>query len=167
MGLYTQLREEGEAAAGRYVQVARRPDSAVVTLADPQRLNALSAPLVVQTKAALTELAAEAAIRSVVITGAGRGFSAGGDLQMMRLAEDALAAGADTTEIWRWIRYEFGAVARLIARSATAFIAAINGPAAGVGLAWALTCDVVLASERALLVPAFARLGLVPEVGTS
>lgn len=46
-------------------------------------------------------------------------------------------------------------------------MAAINGPAAGVGLAFALACDVIIASERAVLVPAFGRLGLVPEVGTS
>ncbi len=71
------------------------------------------------------------------------------------------------TDIWRWIRYEFGAVARLIAHSDTAFIAALNGPAAGVGLAWALTCDIAIASERAVIVPAFGKLGLLPEVGTS
>ena len=59
------------------------------------------------------------------------------------------------------------AIARLIARSDTAFIAALNGPAAGVGLAWALTCDLAIASERAKIVPAFGRLGLLPEVGTS
>ena len=46
-------------------------------------------------------------------------------------------------------------------------MAAINGPAAGVGLAFALACDVLIASDRAVLVPAFGRLGLVPEVGTS
>jgi 2-(1,2-epoxy-1,2-dihydrophenyl)acetyl-CoA isomerase len=56
---------------------------------------------------------------------------------------------------------------RLIARSDTAFIAALNGPAAGVGLAWALACDVIVASEEAVLVPALGRLGLLPEVGTS
>src|SRR5205085_1344778 len=71
------------------------------------------------------------------------------------------------TDIWRWIRHEFGGIARLIARSDTTFIAALNGPAAGVGLAWALSCDLVVASERALIVPAFGRLGLLPEVGTS
>jgi 2-(1,2-epoxy-1,2-dihydrophenyl)acetyl-CoA isomerase len=47
------------------------------------------------------------------------------------------------------------------------FIAAVNGAAAGVGLAFALACDVIIASKRAVLVPAFGRLGLVPEVGTS
>ena len=56
------------------------------------------------------------------------------------------------------------AIARLIARSDTAFIAALNGPAAGVGLAWALTCDLAIASERAKIVPAFGRLGLLPRL---
>jgi 2-(1,2-epoxy-1,2-dihydrophenyl)acetyl-CoA isomerase len=74
---------------------------------------------------------------------------------------------AGSTDIWRWIRREYGGVARLIARSDVAFIAALNGPTAGVGLAWALACDVIVASERAVLIPAFGRLGLVPEVGTS
>jgi 2-(1,2-epoxy-1,2-dihydrophenyl)acetyl-CoA isomerase len=59
------------------------------------------------------------------------------------------------------------AVARIITSTDKLFVAALNGPAAGVGLAWALACDIVLASERAVLVPAFGRLGLVPEVGTS
>ena len=167
MSFYSRLREDGESASERYVDVTRRESSAVITFAEPERLNVLSAPLVVQTKAAIAELAAAPEIRSVIITGAGRGFCAGGDLKMMRLAEEALAGEGDTTDVWRWIRYEFGGVARLIARSDTAFIAAVNGPAAGVGLAWALTCDVVVASERALFVPAFGRLGLLPEVGTS
>ncbi len=86
---------------------------------------------------------------------------------MMQQAPSALAAAEGATDIWRWIRYEFGAIARLIARSDKAFIAALNGPAAGVGLAWALTCDLAIASERAQIVPAFGRLGLLPEVGTS
>ena len=69
--------------------------------------------------------------------------------------------------MWRWIRNEFGGIAKLIARSDKAFVAAVNGAAAGVGLAFALTCDLILVSERARLVPAFGRIGLVPEVGTS
>jgi 2-(1,2-epoxy-1,2-dihydrophenyl)acetyl-CoA isomerase len=167
VSVYRELLRQGESATERFVDVERRGDSAVVTLNEPERLNVLSAPLVVQMKAALVELAADPAIRTVVLTGGGRGFSAGGDLKMMRLAQDHLGDAEGSTDIWRWIRYEFGGVARLIARSDTAFVAAINGPAAGVGLAWALTCDVVLASDDALIVPAFGRLGLLPEVGTS
>ena len=148
------------------VRVERAADRAVVTLDDPEKLNVLSAPLTQQLKAALEQLAADQAIRVIVLTGADPGFSAGGDLRMMEQAPVALAAPEGTTDIWRWIRYQFGAIARLIARSDTAFIAALNGPAAGVGLAWALTCDLTIASERAQIVPAFGRLGLLPEVGT-
>jgi 2-(1,2-epoxy-1,2-dihydrophenyl)acetyl-CoA isomerase len=167
MTFYDDLVRRGQEETARLVEVNAGEDRAVVTLNDPDKLNVLSAPLVQQLKAALAELSARPAIRAVVITGSGPGFSAGGDLRMMAEAPAALAAAEGTTDIWRWIRYEFGAIARLIARSDTAFIAALNGPAAGVGLAWALTCDLTLASERAVIVPAFARLGLLPEVGTS
>jgi 2-(1,2-epoxy-1,2-dihydrophenyl)acetyl-CoA isomerase len=167
MSVYAELLRQGRDTDERFVEVERRADSAVVIFNEPARLNVLSAPLVIQAKAAIVDLVADPAIRTVVLTGAGRGFSAGGDLKMMRLAEEHLADDEGTTDIWRWIRYEFGGIARLIARSDTAFVAALNGPAAGVGLAWALTCDVIVASEEALIVPAFGRLGLIPEVGTS
>ncbi len=167
MTFYDDLLATANQHPDRVVRVERAPDRAVVTLSDPEKLNVLSAALTLQLKAALQELAADRAIRAIVLTGADPGFSAGGDLRMMDQAPDALAAAEGTTDIWRWIRYEFGAIVRLIARSDTAFIAALNGPAAGVGLAWALTCDLVIASERARIVPAFGRLGLLPEVGTS
>lgn len=167
--MYERLVEEGRSAGERLVAIERSGDRAVVTLGDPDRLNILSAPLVQQLKAALGELAGERAIRSIVLTGAGRGFSAGGDLRMMNIATESLDARdpEGTVDIWRWIRNEFGGVARLIARTDKAFIAAINGPAAGVGLAWAFSCDIAIASEDAVIVPAFGRLGLLPEVGTS
>ncbi|HEX5224494.1 MAG TPA: enoyl-CoA hydratase/isomerase family protein [Solirubrobacteraceae bacterium] len=167
MQLYEDLVASGDDADREYVTVQRGDARAIVTLADPDRLNVLSAPLVRQLKDALVELTGDPAIKTVVLTGADPGFCAGGDLRMMALTEEGLQAEPGASDIWRWIRYEFGAVARLIARSDTAFVAALNGAAAGVGLAWALTCDLVLASERARIVPAFGRLGLLPEVGTS
>jgi 2-(1,2-epoxy-1,2-dihydrophenyl)acetyl-CoA isomerase len=167
MGVYEELVAQGDASDERRVQVERRGDRAIVTLDEPARLNALSAPMVIQLKRALSGLVGDPQVRSVVLTGAGRAFSAGGDLRMMGLAEQRLGDAAGATDIWRWIRREYGGVARLIARSDIAFIAALNGPTAGVGLAWALACDVIVASERAVLIPAFGRLGLLPEVGTS
>ncbi|MFI7529474.1 enoyl-CoA hydratase/isomerase family protein [Nocardia salmonicida] len=149
------------------VRVERHDDRAVVTLDEPDRLNVLSGPLVRQLRSALTALVDDVDVRTVVLTGADPGFSAGGDLQMMRTAVEHLHGAEGVTDMWRWIRREFGAIAKTIAGSDTIFVAAINGPAAGVGLAWALTCDIVLASDRAILVPAFGRLGLIPEVGTS
>jgi 2-(1,2-epoxy-1,2-dihydrophenyl)acetyl-CoA isomerase len=59
MSVYQELLRQGEGATERFVDVERRGDSAVVTLNEPERLNVLSAPLVVQTKAALVELAAD------------------------------------------------------------------------------------------------------------
>ncbi|MGE2690967.1 enoyl-CoA hydratase/isomerase family protein [Mycolicibacterium pulveris] len=153
--------------APRRVRVERRGDRAVVTLDEPERLNVLSAPLVRQLRCALNDLDADPDVRSVVLTGADPGFSAGGDLKMMAAAVEQLGAPEGTADVWRWIRREFGGIARLIAGSDTVFVAALNGAAAGVGLAWALTCDLVIASERAVIVPAFGRLGLIPEVGTS
>ena len=167
MTFYSELVQSGRNDPKRMVQVERGEDRALVTLDDPEKLNVLSAPLVGQLKEALQELTTDPDIRAIVMTGTDPGFSAGGDLRMMEGASAALAAPEGTTDIWRWIRYEFGAISRIIARSDTAFIAALNGPAAGVGLALALTCDLTLASDRALIVPAFGRLGLLPEVGTS
>jgi 2-(1,2-epoxy-1,2-dihydrophenyl)acetyl-CoA isomerase len=151
------------------VVVERGDAHAVVRLNDPSKLNVLSAALTVRLREALAELAADPAIRSVVLTGADPAFSAGGDLRMMAgFAQDLIREGAGgTTDIWRWIRGQFGAVVRQIAAADKAFVAAVNGAAAGVGLAFVLACDVIVASERARIVPAFGRIGLLPEVGTS
>jgi 2-(1,2-epoxy-1,2-dihydrophenyl)acetyl-CoA isomerase len=166
--LYRAMVAEGDdPKAAERVQVQRRGDRAVVTLDEPKRLNVLSAPLVRQLRRVLTDLDADHDVRSVVITGSDPGFSAGGDLKMMRAAVEHRDSPEGSADVWRWIRREFGGIARLIAGSDTVFVAALNGAAAGVGLAWAMTCDLVIASERAVIVPAFGRLGLIPEVGTS
>ena len=170
MNLYTQQIEQGRAEERTLVKMERQDERAVLTLSDPGRLNALSTGLIVQLQARLAELAADPALRAIVITGEDPAFSAGGDLEMIENGSNAIREAtdpADTTDAWRWIRRQFGGVVRTIAGTDKAFIAALNGPAAGVGLAFALACDIIVASERAVLVPAFGRLGLVPEVGTS
>jgi 2-(1,2-epoxy-1,2-dihydrophenyl)acetyl-CoA isomerase len=151
------------------VTVEQHDGRALVRLVEPDRLNPLSGPLTVQLRDRLTALAADASVRAIVLTGADPAFSAGGDLRLMRdMAHPMVDEGsAGATGPWQWIRYEFGGIARLITRTDKPFIAALNGPAAGVGLAFALACDLIVASERARLVPAFGRIGLLPEVGTS
>ena len=166
--LYNGLVAEGDDPdAPRRVDVEHRDDRAIVTLDEPDRLNVLSAPLVRQLRSALEALVVDRDVRSVVLTGRDPGFSAGGDLKMMETATANLSRPEGVADVWRWIRREFGGIARLIAGSDTIFVAAINGPAAGVGLAWALACDLAVASDRAVIVPAFGRIGLIPEVGTS
>jgi 2-(1,2-epoxy-1,2-dihydrophenyl)acetyl-CoA isomerase len=167
---YPELLEQGRADERSLVDVERNEDRAVLTLSDPLRLNSLTTGLVLQLQDRLAELAADPLLRAVVITGEDPAFSAGGDLELIETGSKAIRKAtepADTTDAWRWIRRQFGGVVRTIASTDKAFIAAVNGPAAGVGLAFALACDIIIASERAVLVPAFGRLGLVPEVGTS
>jgi 2-(1,2-epoxy-1,2-dihydrophenyl)acetyl-CoA isomerase len=168
MSMYEQIRRAGEDASHAAVTVDRpQPDRAVVTMNEPEHLNALSAAVCVQLNRVLEERSREDAVRTIVPTGAGDAFSAGGDLAMMETATEQIGEAEGSADVWRWIRRQFGGVVRKIAGTDKAVIAAVNGPAAGVGLAFALTCDIAIASERAVLVPAFGRLGLLPEVGTS
>jgi 2-(1,2-epoxy-1,2-dihydrophenyl)acetyl-CoA isomerase len=167
---YVEILAAARADERTLVEVERGGDRAVLRLADPDKLNVLSAPLMLQLLDAAESLARDPEIRAVVLTGAGSGFCTGGDLRMMSDATQRLRDPKDqegATLPWRWIRDQFGAMVRLISRSDTAFVAALNGPAAGVGLAFALTCDLAIAARQAVLVPAFGKLGLVPEVGTS
>jgi 2-(1,2-epoxy-1,2-dihydrophenyl)acetyl-CoA isomerase len=133
----------------------------------PEALNPLDGPLTVQLLEHLRDLHGDPGVRAVVITGVDPAFSAGGDLRAMAATVHPLVDSSPegATAMWRWIRYQFGGVVRLITQSDTLFVAAVNGAAAGVGLAFAMACDLVLASERARLLTAFGRIGLVPEVG--
>jgi 2-(1,2-epoxy-1,2-dihydrophenyl)acetyl-CoA isomerase len=167
---YAEIVEAARNHPDTLVKLERTDDRATITLDDPQKLNVLSAALTVQLRDRLDELLADPKLRTVILTGTDPGFSAGGDLRLMREAVDQLNAPDDEEGAampWRWIRNQFGGVARRIAKSDKAFIAALNGPAAGVGLAFAFACDMIVASERAQIVPAFGKLGLLPEVGTS
>jgi 2-(1,2-epoxy-1,2-dihydrophenyl)acetyl-CoA isomerase len=166
---YADVIEGARAETTELVHVERRDGRAIVRLDDPDKRNVLSAAaMTIQLHDALSELVSDETIAAIVLTGTDPAFSAGGDLRMMESAVASLTDGREgSTLMWRWIRRQFGAVVRLIAGSDTPVIAAVNGAAAGVGLAFVLACDIVVASEDAVLVPAFGRIGLIPEVGTS
>lgn len=141
---------------------------AVLRLNDPENMNALSAPLTVQLRRALEGLLADTDLRALVLTGAGSFFSVGGDWKLMvERAHTYTERDEGTTGLWQWIRYQFGGIARLITQTDKVVISAVNGPAAGVALAWALNSDLILVAEDAKLATAFGRIGLVPEVGTN
>jgi 2-(1,2-epoxy-1,2-dihydrophenyl)acetyl-CoA isomerase len=154
---------------GERVFVEKSGAHAIVTLNEPDKLNPLSAALTVQLRERIAELAMDDSVRVVVLTGMDPAFCAGGDLRLMRDTAHPMLDEGDqgATDIWRWIRREFGGIAKLITRTDKAFVAAVNGPAAGVGLAFVLACDLIVASDRARFVPAFGGVGLIPEVGTS
>jgi 2-(1,2-epoxy-1,2-dihydrophenyl)acetyl-CoA isomerase len=153
----------------KLVAVERRGERcAVVRMDDPGNHNALSGPLTMQLQRALAELCADPRLQTLVLTGTGEFFSVGGDWQMMEeRAHRATERAEGTTGLWRWIRRQFGGIARQITGTEKIVIAAINGHVAGVALAWALNCDLIFAAEDARLATAFARIGLVPEIGTN
>jgi 2-(1,2-epoxy-1,2-dihydrophenyl)acetyl-CoA isomerase len=168
MTTYATLVADAVADPRTLVRVERDGAIATVTMDDAAKYNVLSAPLTLQLHDALRALAADPAIRAIVLTGADPAFSAGGDVRLMTRAQDVLTTGDEgAIGLWRWIRYQFGGIARLLAQTDKVMIAAVNGAAAGVGLAFAYACDLIVVSERARLVPAFGNIGLVPEVGTS
>ncbi len=135
---------------------------ATLTLNRPDRLNALSSPMIDGLLEALPRLAADAQIAVVVLTGAGRGFCAGGDVKSM--AEGASQMGVEDAVQRLRGRME---VSRLLHEIRKPTIAMVNGPAAGAGLAMALACDLRIASESARFITAFVKVGFSGDFGGS
>src|SRR5947209_3882865 len=166
-GSYRELVADAKAETRELVVVERHEAHAIVRMRDPKALNPLNGPLTIQLSERLQDLAGDDSVRAVILTGSDPAFSAGGDLRAMasKVHEMVDRSPEGSTSMWRWIRYQFGGVVRLITRTDKLFIAAVNGAAAGVGLAFAMACDLVIASDDARLLTAFGRIGLVPEVG--
>lgn len=150
-------------AEPRLVRVKIDDAIALVVLDRPEALNALSDALREQLLQALVDLGADAAVRAVVITGEGRAFCAGGDIKAMqtRLANPAGEAG-----FAGWLRMQ--EVGRAVTRLHTlnkVTVAAVNGPAAGLGCDLALCCDFVVAGSSASFAMSYVQRGLVPDGG--
>ena len=134
---------------------------ATITLNRPDAYNALIAEMKEALGAALERAAGDAAVRAVIITGAGRGFCAGQDL---REHADNLAAGKGLDDT---VRRHYNPVVKTIAGMPKPVVAAVNGVAAGAGASLALACDLVIASEKASFGTAFTKIGLAPDSGMS
>lgn len=153
-----------------FVSVERpHPDTAILRMQDPDNGNSMSGPMTVQLHDRLIETSRDPLLRTVIITGQDPQFSVGGDWQLMKKLAHEMIADAPEGAVapWRWIRRFFGGIARTIQQTDKVYIAAVNGAAAGVSLAFVFACDLILASEKARLLTAFGRVGLVPEVGMS
>ena len=137
------------------VEVTREGDVLTITLNRPEVLNALNSSVHRGIFEAL-ERAQDASVRAVVITGAGRGFCVGQDLQ-----EFSGGAGDVADNLRRNYHRNVLAIRAL----QKPVIAAVNGAAAGAGMSLALACDVRIASDSASFVPAFIKIGLVPDSG--
>jgi 2-(1,2-epoxy-1,2-dihydrophenyl)acetyl-CoA isomerase len=130
-----------------------------LTLNRPERLNSFNTEMHAEVRAALAELAGSPA-RVLVLTGAGRGFCAGQDLN-----DRAVAPGAAAPDLAESIERHYKPLVLALRALPLPVIAAVNGVAAGAGANLALACDLVIAARSAVFVQAFARLGLVPDSG--
>ena len=133
---------------------------AVITLNRPEKLNAFNALMTKETIDALKRTGRDHAVRTVVITGAGRGFSAGQDLA-------DVAGRGDDFSIAEHLRAGYNRIVTLITTMEKPVIAGVNGVAAGAGCGIALACDLRICSAKASFIQAFSRVGLIPDSGST
>jgi 2-(1,2-epoxy-1,2-dihydrophenyl)acetyl-CoA isomerase len=140
----------------------RRGAELRIVLNRPDVMNAWDKQLGTDLLAAVDEAAADDSVRAVVVTGAGRAFSSGADLK----------AGFDATpeghpDVGTALRERYHPIIAGLRRMPKPVVAAVNGPAVGIGCSLALCCDLVVARESAYFLLAFVNIGLVPDGGSS
>jgi 2-(1,2-epoxy-1,2-dihydrophenyl)acetyl-CoA isomerase len=131
----------------------------VITLNRPARLNAFTESMHVSLRDALAEAQADENCRALLLTGAGRGFCAGQDLN------DRLSEAGKTPVLGGALEAYYNPLVRRLRAMPFPVVAAVNGVAAGAGCNIALACDIVIAAHSANFIQSFAKIGLVPDSG--
>ena len=133
---------------------------ASITLNRPEKLNAFTARMHEELHDALKQVYAGDAIRALLITGNGRGFCAGQDLN-----ERAMSDGAEKVELGSALEKSYNPLVRGLRELSMPVICAVNGVAAGAGCNFALAADIVIAGRSASFIEVFSRIGLIPDAG--
>ncbi len=141
------------------ISLDKQDGLATLTLRQPDKLNAVSRKMIAEIKSAWEDIAADASVRAVLLTGAGRGFCAGADLADPDRANDSDSGAA--------LEKFFNPVIRTMRSLPKPIVAAVNGVAAGVGMSFALASDIAIAAKSASFLQAFARIGLLPDGGST
>jgi 2-(1,2-epoxy-1,2-dihydrophenyl)acetyl-CoA isomerase len=134
-----------------------------ITLNRPETLNAWTAEFGAELKEAVNRDAADSSVRAVLITGAGRGFSSGADLK----AGFEPHPGDGMPNVSQTLHEVYHPIIVGIRELEKPVVAAVNGPAVGIGLSLALACDLILAAESAFFGLAFVNIGLMPDGGST
>jgi 2-(1,2-epoxy-1,2-dihydrophenyl)acetyl-CoA isomerase len=143
-----------------HLLVQRHAGVLTLTLNQPEKLNALSTQMREGLDVAFRQAESDAAVRAVVLTGAGRGFCSGADVTAFQSSEGEHSNPGDG------LRRLINPLVMRMRSMEKPVLAAINGVAAGAGLSLALACDLRYAAESARLVVVFSRIGLVPDAGS-
>jgi 2-(1,2-epoxy-1,2-dihydrophenyl)acetyl-CoA isomerase len=144
------------------VDVSVADGAATITLNRPEKLNAWNLQLGLDLREAVDAVAEDAAVRSVLITGAGRAFSSGADL-----SEPAETLPDGTLDLGGVLRDHYNPIILRLREMPKPVVCAVNGPAVGIGCSLALAGDLVLAARSAYFLLAFVNIGLVPDGGAS
>ncbi|MDU2065370.1 MAG: enoyl-CoA hydratase [Sporomusaceae bacterium] len=139
------------------VRVKTANKIAIITMNRPKAMNALNQDMVNQLLCTLQEVENDPIIRTVILTGEGRAFSAGGDLEYISSITDPIAARNFISEV--------GEIVTRIMTMKKPVIAMVNGVAAGAGFNLALACDIVFCAESARFAQSFVKVGLIPDCG--
>ena len=141
----------------KLVSYDKKDGVAIITLNNPKNLNSMDAPLINEFKEITTDIQTDDSIGAVVLTGAGRAFCAGGDINIMSEGFTAVSGYKHMNAFHKWT-FDF-------ARLNKPIVGAINGLAVGGGFSLALLCDVLMASTEAKFSLAFLNVALVPDLG--
>ena len=147
------------------VNLLRDGGAAQIELNRPESLNAWNQQFGLDLKAAVEAVAGDEEVRAVVITGAGRGFSSGADLKGMGEGHPQTEEGQP--DVRRVLTERYHPIIAGIRAMPKPVVAAVNGPAVGIGCSLALCCDLVAIRRSAYLMLAFVNIGLVPDGGSS
>lgn len=139
------------------VLVSKKDNLGIMTLNRPKCLNAMNDTLVEDFHSALSELEQDKNIRVIILTGAGRAFCAGGDLNYLESLTDDLARQNFIKRV--------GQMTLHLKNCAKPVIAMVNGVTAGAGVNLMLACDIVCSSENAKFIQSFVNVGLIPDCG--
>ena len=144
------------------VDLSVESGAATIVLNRPETLNAWNGQFGADLLAAVREAAEREDIRAVLVTGAGRGFSSGADLK-----ERGFSSEDGRPDVYRVLTERYHPIMVAIRQMPKPVIAAVNGPAVGIGCSLALCCDLIVAAESAYFLLAFVNIGLVPDGGSS
>jgi 2-(1,2-epoxy-1,2-dihydrophenyl)acetyl-CoA isomerase len=143
------------------LELERRGAAAIIRLHRPDALNAWNHQLGIELLAAVRGVAEDDDVRAVCVTGSGRAFSSGADLR--DLARGTTAEGH--VDVYTTLTTIYHPIITTLRRMPKPVVAAVNGPAVGIGCSLALSCDLLIAAESAYMLLAFVNIGLVPDGG--
>lgn len=135
----------------------------IITLNRPDKLNSFNDELTFQLQDALKEMEKDKEVKAIIITGAGRGFCAGQDLQSRSIAQEV----GQRPSLGDSIRRRYNPIVTKLRRMEKPIIAAVNGVAAGAGASVALACDFRIITEKTSFIQSFTKVGLVPDSGAT